>query len=113
MNKYFKGCNLFLFDTFEGFDVQDLVEERAFENDVFNNGFFNNSTFFADTNVSRVLSRLPYKENVIIKKGKFPDTTKDTKFSLVILDFDLFRPSYEGLCFFVPRVNCKTNFHPS
>ena len=50
---------------------------------------------------------MSYPENVEIRKGYFPDTTKgleDQKFFFVNLDFDLYNPTIDGLRFFFPRL---------
>ena len=47
---------------------------------------------------------MPVKNNVIVKKGWFPDTTTDIddRFCFVSLDADLYKPIYSGLEFFYP-----------
>ena len=47
------------------------------------------------------------RDQCIIKKGRFPDTTEDiddTWFCFVSIDVDLYEPTYEGLKFFYPRL---------
>ena len=55
---------LYLFDTFEGFDVRDKHE---YDNDMLN------AHAFRDTSTTLVLSKM-VAENVIIRKGYFPET---------------------------------------
>ena len=82
----------FLFDTFEGFDSRDLGKE--------NDNRFNN------TNVTAVLNYIGgNKDKLIVKKGFFPETTKKMKkesFSLVVLDFDKYKPTLSALEYFYP-----------
>ena len=86
--------NYFLFDTFEGFDIRDLGEEK--------------DTRFNNTNINIVLNYIGgNKEKLIIKQGFFPETTKGMKeesFSLIILDFDKYDPTAAGLEYFYPLV---------
>jgi len=45
--------------------------------------------------------------NIIIRKGYFPETAKGLEsemFSFVMLDLDLYKPTLAGLEFFYPRV---------
>jgi O-methyltransferase len=87
---------LYLFDTFEGFDNRDL-DSKEFEDNR-----------FRDTSEETVLRYIGNRENVIIRKGYFPDTTVgivDEKFSLVILDFDKYNPTMAALEFFYPLVS--------
>lgn len=100
INALFPDRELFLFDTFEGFDKRDVETEVQKK---FSIGDQN----FSDTSVEFVLSRMPYREKCIIKKGWFPETTKGLEkqeFSFVSIDADLFEPIYEGLRFFYPRL---------
>jgi len=100
LNEIFFDRKLYLFDTFEGFNEQDLVTER--------NNFFSESATsdFSNTSVDFVLSRMKYPQNCIVKKGYFPDTVCDLneQFSFVSIDTDLFNPIYSGLQYFYPRL---------
>lgn len=87
---------IYLFDTFEGFSDSDLVSDEV-------NG---DKSVFKDTSVQKVWDIMPVKENVIVKKGWFPDTTDgvDDTFCFVSLDADLYKPILAGLEFFYPRL---------
>lgn len=107
INEMFPNKNLYLFDTFEGFDDRDM------ENDFRGTGMVTDKNGFAyrefkDTSVNLVLSNMPHPEKCIVKKGYFPDTTfeidENIKFALVSLDMDLYGPIYEGLKWFYPRM---------
>ncbi len=84
---------LFLFDTFEGFDQRDSETQ--------------NDERFKDTSVQFVLEYIGRTDNVIIRKGYFPDTARgleDERFVFVMLDFDKFEPTLAALEFFYPRM---------
>ena len=98
INCYMPERKLYLFDTFEGFGMQqvldiDRVKESAFSS-------------FRDTSVEEVLEKMTNPQNCIIRKGCFPDTAKevDDKFAFVSLDADLYEPIKSGLEFFYPRL---------
>lgn len=99
INKVFPDRKLYLFDTFEGFDKKDIDLEIS-------NNFSKGDQDFSDTNVELVLNKMKYPDNCIIKKGFFPDTTKDIEdnFIFVSIDTDLYKPIYEGLKYFYPRM---------
>lgn len=101
MNHFFPDRKLYLFDTFEGFDLRDLeVEEQL--------GYTTkNYDDFSDTNIELVMSKMSHKENIIVKKGWFPDSAvglEDETFCFVSIDADLYQPIYEGLHWFYPRL---------
>jgi len=84
----------YLFDTFKGFDKRDL---ESGEDDR-----------FSDTDVTSVQRYIGGNNNIIIRKGFFPETTAGItgeRFSLVILDFDKYNPTLAGLNFFYPLMN--------
>ncbi|WP_338588699.1 TylF/MycF/NovP-related O-methyltransferase [Paenibacillus sp. Y5S-9] len=97
LNRFFPDKNLYLFDTFEGFDQRD--EHHKDE-------YVSSSPMFTDTNVELVLNRMQFPEKVTVKKGYFPDTAvglEDT-FCFVSLDADLYKPILQGLEYFYPRL---------
>ena len=98
MNRVFPDRKLYLFDTFEGFDSKDLDLDHNYSKSKTND--------FVDTTVDEVLSKMDYKQNVIVKKGYFPDSIGDLedRFCFVSLDADLYKPTYEGLKYFYPRL---------
>lgn len=98
INFYLPDRKLYLFDTFDGFGEQKLLEEEAGINQV--------SWQFQDTSQQEVLSKMQTPENCIVKKGFFPDTAEGVKdtFAFVSLDADLYEPILEGLKFFYPRM---------
>lgn len=101
INKAFPEQKLYLFDTFEGFDQRDVDKEQTVAMEGLNTNNFN------DTSVNLVMSKMTTSENVVIRKGFFPDTAKgleNLKYFFVNLDFDLYAPILEGLRYFVPKI---------
>ncbi len=100
INRLFPERHIYLFDTFEGFDERDLRFEREKQYARLDQDNFNH------TSVDTVYQRLPYPDRAIFRKGYFPDTAcgVDETFALVSLDADLYRPMYEGLKFFYPKM---------
>ena len=84
---------LYLFDTFEGFPSRDLEAGE--------------DTRFKDTSQELVARVIGDTQNVVFRKGYFPETASGLEaetFSLVMLDVDLYRPALEVLRFFYPRM---------
>lgn len=100
INRCFPDRQLYLFDTFEGFPKSDVsVEKKASHTNAI-------ADYLKDTSAEFVMSRMPIKENCIIKQGFFPDSARDVqdRFVYVSLDMDLYKPTLEGLRFFYPRM---------
>lgn len=94
LNRYFPEKKLYLFDTFEGFDVErDIIPDR-------------HKDTCKDTSIELVLSKMVNPSNCIVRKGYFPDTATDisASFSLVSLDCDFYNPILAGLEFFYPKL---------
>jgi O-methyltransferase len=90
-----------LFDTFEGFDKEDLKNETG-------KAATYTAKNFADTSEQKVLKFIGGNKNIIIKKGHFPETTKGMEqdnFALVNIDADLYNSIHEGLKYFYPRLS--------
>ncbi|MCF6171176.1 MAG: TylF/MycF family methyltransferase [Bacteroidales bacterium] len=88
-----------LFDTFEGFQENDLAVESG-----------KAATYtkhnFADTSVERVKQRLTGPQ-FVFHEGYFPETAKEAEneqFAMVSMDADLYKPTKAGLDFFYPRL---------
>ena len=93
INKFFPNKKLYLFDTFEGFDERDVAIEKE-------KGFsVATSAELNMTSVEFVMQKMTYPQNIIIKKGFFPQTAQDVeeKFCFVNLDVDLYQPTLVGL----------------
>ena len=85
---------LYLFDTFEGFPRKYLKNDLEINR-------------FKDTNLEMVKKNIGNMNNVIIRKGIFPDTARNLEneqFSFVSIDVDLYDSTLEGLEFFYPRI---------
>ncbi|MDO4328763.1 MAG: TylF/MycF/NovP-related O-methyltransferase [Lachnospiraceae bacterium] len=102
LNAWFPGRRLYLFDTFEGFDVRDISIEQDLSCSKAQEGDF------SDTSEAFVLKRLPHPETAVIRKGYFPDTAKgleENRYAFVSLDADLYAPILAGLTYFYPRLS--------
>ena len=102
INEVFPDRQLYLFDTFEGFPEQDMKFETE------NNLLLNDVGKLSNTSVEFTLSRMPYREKCIVKKGYFPDTTiglEKEQYAFVNIDVDLYKPILAGLEYFWPRMS--------
>lgn len=92
---------LHLFDTFEGFDKQDLLLENSTE-DKFSTSNFSN------TSLEEVKKYIDGNENVHFHPGYFPDSAKnlnETNYAFVHLDADLYKPTLAALNYFYPKLS--------
>ena len=100
---YFKNKDIYLYDTFEGFDERDYAEELKNEN--FTEEWMQ---IFKNTSLESVQKLVGKEENIHYRKGWFPESILDEerkrKFCLVSLDVDMYAPTLEGLKFFYPRL---------
>jgi O-methyltransferase len=84
---------LYLFDTFEGFPQQALEVCT--------------DTRFRDTSQTLVAAMIGDTQNVVFRKGCFPETAsglESERFALVMLDFDLYKSALDAFRFFYPRM---------
>ena len=102
INMIFPDRRLYLFDSFEGFRKESVVEK--FDNKDETAGFINR---LKDTSVEEVMKKMTFPNQVIVKKGYIPETLKDVNetFAFVNLDMDLYLPIYEGLNFFWEKLS--------
>lgn len=100
LNDVFKDKRIYLFDTFSGFDEKDVAEDDTVDNKM------GEKEKFKDTSPDYVLTRLKYRDNVVVKKGYFPDTydLEDEVFSFVSIDLNLTKPTKDALDIFWPRM---------
>ena len=88
---------LFLFDTFSGFDLRDLVGQDQ-----------EHAKKFADTSLDYVRETVGHADRTTYLKGFFPETVTDevrqASFALVHIDCDLYAPMKAALEFFYPRM---------
>lgn len=99
INRVFPDRNCYLFDTFTGFDEKDIGLEKE-------SSMVKEGSYMRSTSEELVLSRMPYPDKIIIKKGYFPDTAVgiEDSFAFVNLDMDLYQPTLSGLKFFYPKM---------
>lgn len=106
INLCFPERELYLFDTFSGFDDRDIDDfELKLSGERLSCGKFEGN---ADKREKLVLGKLSYDNVVHIKKGYFPESTygmKDIKYSFVHIDVDLYKPTKAGLEYFWPRMS--------
>jgi O-methyltransferase len=102
INAVFPDRNLYLFDTFQGFSEQDKKVDIG-------GGYSSAAEDFSDTSVDLVVTKMSHPEKVKIRAGYFPESVqeadKQERFAFVSIDADLYKPIYDGLQFFYPRLN--------
>ena len=99
INRYFPDRNCYLFDTFEGFTEHDIAREQKES--------LTSAEYLKDVNIDDVLAKMPNRDKIILRVGRFPETAQgiDDKFAFVNLDMDLYEPTIGGLRFFYPRMS--------
>lgn len=100
LNTGFPDRNLYLFDTFEGFEPSEELHDREKHGLTYKYDY-------SDTSVEAVMSLMPNPQKCIIRKGFFPATAsglEDNRFCFVSLDTDLYEPVANGLQFFYERL---------
>lgn len=110
INKYFEDRQLYLFDTYEGFDDRDLQIEFGLNNSEFLRGRFSKPEFYFKSQYNKVdivINKMLNPSLCTIKKGYFPEsaTDFDDVFCFVNLDFDLYNPTLAGLEFFYDKIS--------
>ena len=99
----FPNRKIYLFDTFEGFDISEAKKEMELGN--CSESFIESHK---DTSVERMIENLPYPNNAVVCKGFFPnsitDEAKNETYAFVSLDVDFEESTLEGLKFFYPRL---------
>lgn len=102
INFAFPDKKCYLFDTFDGFNANEALNEVK-------NGNCTNAFIeaYKQTNIGVVLDRMRYIDNIIIKQGFFPESLEDLEeeFAFVSLDVDFEKSIYEGLKYFYPRLS--------
>lgn len=84
------------FDTFEG--IKGSIKDEFFSD--------GDMDISVDSNYDEVMNRLNHPKIEVVK-GEVPETLykyEDSKFAFVHLDMDVFKPTYEALTFFIPRM---------
>ena len=101
INEAFPDRKCYLFDTFEGFREDEGQKEKkrgnVLEADL---------EFHKRTTIEMVMEKMSYPEQIICKKGLFPESLhglEDT-FSFVSIDVDFEQAIYDGISYFYPRL---------
>ncbi|MCX6302090.1 MAG: class I SAM-dependent methyltransferase [Bacteroidia bacterium] len=94
---------LYLFDTYGGFDKNDLAVEK-------DRTGHSIQSHFKSAGAQDVISFIkPKNDNVMIVEGVFPgsipENFSERSFSLIHIDMDLFEPTLAALNFFYPRMS--------
>lgn len=101
LHKLQPNRRLYLFDTFEGFSQKDLIVEMK-------KNYSTGKIEFNDANYNDLKSYFNKSKNVSLIKGYFPDSVKNIsineEFIFVIIDFDLYKPTLDGLSYFWPKM---------
>ncbi|WKY45058.1 TylF/MycF/NovP-related O-methyltransferase [Eubacteriaceae bacterium ES2] len=98
LNQNFPERKLYLFDTFEGFQAEDIVNEKGLSKA--------QPGDFSDTSIAAISKQMPFPDQVSFIRGRFPQTIpkEEIEFALVSLDADLYEPTRCGLSYFYPRL---------
>lgn len=103
INKYFSDRKCYLFDTFDGFAEDDIAFEQK--------DSMVTANYMKGLSEQLVYEKMPHKEKVHIYKGYFPETAIraniEDSFCFVNLDMDLYKPTYEGIKYFYPKMSKK------
>lgn len=99
INEAFPDRKLYLFDTFSGFDITDVLVDKSL-------ALSSGNQDFSRTSVEMILKKMRHPEKCVVKRGYFPASAVDVDdtFAFVSIDADLYQPVYEGLQFFYPRL---------
>lgn len=98
INSHFPDRTLYLFDTFSGFEADDIDDEIK---------PLRPRRVFHRTSVDSVLSKMPHPSRVEIRAGRFPESAagyEDERFCLVSVDVDFYKPIHAALEWFYPRL---------
>ena len=107
MNALMPERKLYLFDTFTGYDARDIARERELGNETVREGDYGFSPRELEILEERMLSRMPYAEQVVLRAGWSPETAlelEDETYALVHIDTGLYQPTYAGIQYFFPRL---------
>lgn len=102
INRVFSTKELYLLDTFEGFNAKDceLDNQKGFSSA--------KKGEFGDTSLELVKSKMPHLNKCHFIKGYFPETAaqvpENEQFCFVNIDVDLYQPILSGCEFFYPRL---------
>jgi O-methyltransferase len=92
---------IFLFDTFDGFNEADLKQEDSKDSKY-------STRNFSDTSLESVKKQFAHANSVHFFPGYFPETTiglKEQQYAFVHLDADLYLPTSKALAYFYSRLS--------
>lgn len=104
INEKFKDRDFYLFDTLEGFEINEAKSEKE-------KGRSNEEFEYVHKKTSEeiLLNNLPHKDKCHLCKGFFPSTItheiERVNFAFVSIDVDFENSIYEGIKFFYPRLS--------
>ena len=93
--------DLFLFDTFDGFNEADLKLENSTDSKY-------STRNFSDTSLEALKKQFAHANSVHFLPGYFPESTvglKEQQYAFVHLDADLYLPTSKALEYFYPRLS--------
>lgn len=100
----FPGRDIYLFDTFSGFDSRDVkIESEISDSSQYRRDF-------SDTSINLVLNKIPQGNRAHVAQGYFPESidlleeADNLNFAFVSIDPDLYEPVLQGLKYFYPRL---------
>ena len=98
IDEVFPNRDLYIFDTFDGFEESDLEDDSSIQNKI------GEKAKFKDTSPEYVLGRLINPSRVVVKKGYFPESfdLTDVTFSFVSIDLNVYGPVKSALEIFYP-----------
>lgn len=108
LNALMPERTLYLFDTFTGYDERDVKKEQEGGYSEAKVGEYALTKREYERVEERLLSRMPYPDRVVIRKGWFPETAfelEEETYALVHMDTRLYQPTYGGMQYFWPRMN--------
>lgn len=91
----------YLFDTFKGFDLNDLALEISTDKKY-------STSHFSDTTIESVKQFIDGNENLVFIPGYFPESAaglNEEHYAFVHLDADLYKPTIAALNYFYPKLS--------
>ena len=108
MNALMPERKLYLFDTFTGYDSRDVEKEQELKLSDVKEGEYSLTRKEYEHLEDLILGRMPYRDQVVIRKGWFPQTAFDLeeeRYALVHMDTGLYNPTCSGIQYFFPRMS--------
>lgn len=102
INAAFPDRNCYLFDTFDGYGEEEVNKEIER-----GNSNLAIAQVYKNTNIELVMSKMPFKKKILIKRGYFPESLDGLEelFAFVSIDVNYETSIYNGLVYFYPRLS--------